>query len=297
MDFIIGGLAGVGSGFFTNPLELIKTRMQVQGELAAKGQYAVQYKNFLHAGVVIARNEGILALQAGLVPAQWFQFVLNGIRLGLFQKLTDLGYTKNKNGETVFYKTVILGGVCGVLGAVVGSPLLLIKTHLQTQSAQQISFGYQHNHEGFLDAFKKIYNQQGVKGLFRGTFSATPKYFVGSTSQLTAFNYCKTWLNTYPLYLESPLLTAFTASFIGGFVASILNTPFDLISTRLYNQGVDKNGRGMLYKNYGDCVLKICKSEGLFGLYKGFWAGYLRLGPHTVLSLVFWDRLKDRHKK
>ncbi|KAK4876383.1 hypothetical protein RN001_012805 [Aquatica leii] len=296
MDFVIGGLAAVGSGFFTNPLELVKTRMQIQGELAARGQYSVQYKNFFNAGLVIAKHDGILALQAGLVPAQWFQFILNGIRLGLFQKLTDRGFTKNKNGEIVLHKTILLGGVCGVLGAVVGSPLYLIKTHLQTQAAQKISFGHQHNHDGTLSAFRKIYTEQGIKGLFRGTCSAIPRNFVGSTSQLTSFDYCKRWLNQYPLYRSSPLLTTFSASFIGGFVATVFITPFDLVSTRLYNQGVDKNGKGLLYKNYADCVLKICKSEGVYGLYKGFWAGYLRLGPHTVLSLVFWDQLKNVHK-
>ncbi|KAF5278785.1 hypothetical protein FQR65_LT15513 [Abscondita terminalis] len=297
MDFVIGGFAAVGSGFFTNPLELVKTRMQVQGELAAKGQYSVQYKNFLNAGLVIAKHDGILALQAGLVPAQGFQFILNGIRLGLFQTLTDLGFTKNKSDKVILHKTIILGGVCGVLGAVVGSPLYLIKTHLQTQAAQEISFGHQHNHDGTVDAFRKIYAQQGVKGLFRGTCSAIPRNFVGSTSQLTSFDYCKRWLNQHRLYINSPLLTTFTASFIGGFIATVFITPFDLISTRLYNQGVDRNGRGILYKNYADCVLKVCQSEGIFGLYKGFWAGYLRLGPHTVLSLVFWDQLKNIHKE
>ncbi|KAK5645020.1 hypothetical protein RI129_006320 [Pyrocoelia pectoralis] len=292
MDFVIGGLAAVGSGFFTNPLELVKTRMQIQGELSTRGQYVVRYKNFFNAGLVIAKHDGLLALQAGLVPAQWFQFVLNGIRLGLFQTLNDKGFTKNEKGETVLYRTIMLGGVCGSLGAVVGSPLYLVKTHLQTQAAQQISFGHQHNHDGTVDAFRNIYSQQGIKGLFRGTLSAIPRNFVGSTSQLTSFEYCKNWLKKHPLYYNSPLLTTFTASFIGGFIATIFITPFDLISTRLYNQGVDPKGRGLLYKGYLDCVFKIVQSEGVFGLYKGFWAGYLRLGPHTVLSLVFWDQLK-----
>lgn len=40
-EFLIGGLATCGAGFFTNPLEVVKTRMQLQGELRAHGQYAV----------------------------------------------------------------------------------------------------------------------------------------------------------------------------------------------------------------------------------------------------------------
>lgn len=82
MEFLIGGAAAVGAGFFTNPLEVLKTRMQLQGELRAKGQHAVYYKNVLHAGYVVAKNDGILALQKGLVPALWVQLVMNGMRLG-----------------------------------------------------------------------------------------------------------------------------------------------------------------------------------------------------------------------
>lgn len=33
IEFLLGGLATCGAGFFTNPLEVVKTRMQLQGEL------------------------------------------------------------------------------------------------------------------------------------------------------------------------------------------------------------------------------------------------------------------------
>lgn len=85
MDFMIGGLAAVGAGFFTNPLEVVKTRMQLQGELHAKGQHTVHYKNIIHASYTIAKHDGMLALQAGLVPGLWFQLILNGTRLGYLE--------------------------------------------------------------------------------------------------------------------------------------------------------------------------------------------------------------------
>lgn len=80
MDFIIGGVAAVGAGLFTNPLEVAKTRMQLQGELLARGKYAMHYKNAPHALYIIAKNEGILAVQKGLVPGLWVQLFLNGFR-------------------------------------------------------------------------------------------------------------------------------------------------------------------------------------------------------------------------
>lgn len=82
MDYAIAGLAAVCAGFFTNPLEVLKVRMQLQGELKKKGEHPVHYRNILHAGYVVAKNDGVLALQRGLVSALWVQLIMNGLRLG-----------------------------------------------------------------------------------------------------------------------------------------------------------------------------------------------------------------------
>jgi solute carrier family 25 protein 34/35 len=79
-----------------------------------------------------------------------------------------------------------------------------------------------------------------VKGLFRGGSSAVPRAFVGSTSQLTSFAYCKEFMRKYDILTNSPLLMTFTASMVGGVAISLMMTPFDLVSTRLYNQGEEK---------------------------------------------------------
>jgi solute carrier family 25 protein 34/35 len=136
-----------------------------------------------------------------------------------------------------------------------------------------------------------------VKGLFRGGSSAVPRAFVGSTSQLTSFAYCKEFMRKYDILTNSPLLMTFTASMVGGVAISLMMTPFDLVSTRLYNQGVDQFGKGLLYNGYTDCVLKIWKTEGFLGFYKGLGPSYFRLGPHTVLCLVFWDEFKELYSR
>ncbi|XP_017781807.1 PREDICTED: solute carrier family 25 member 35-like [Nicrophorus vespilloides] len=293
MEFGVGGLAAVCAGFFTNPLEVMKVRMQLQGELNARGKHAVHYRNVFHAGYVIAKHDGILALQAGLVPALWFQLFLNGFRLGSYQTLANRGFMTDEKGKIVFYRTVIAGGVCGGVGAIIGSPLYLIKTHLQANAAKEIAFGHQHQHGGMVQGFANIFKSHGVTGLFRGASAAIPRAFFGSTAQLTSFNYCKVWLANYDFFKGKPLSSTFAASMVGGIVVAVVMTPFDLISTRLYNQGVDAKGKGLLYNNYLDCVLKIQRSEGFLGFYKGLGACYFRLGPHTVLTLVFWDQLKS----
>jgi len=77
-----------------------------------------------------------------------------------------------------------------------------------------------------------------------------------------------------------------------GVVVVMMMTPFDVVSTRLYNQGTDAAGRGLLYRNVTDCFVRTFVAEGVWGFYKGAGASFFRLGPHTVLSLVIWNQLQ-----
>lgn len=126
IEFAIGALAAVGAGFFTNPIDVIKVRLQLQGELETRKTYKKIYKNTLHAGYLIAKHEGITALQAGIVPALYFQVVLNGIRLGIYNTAKKYDLITNDKGDTDILKTVVLTGTSGSVGAVLGSPFYMV---------------------------------------------------------------------------------------------------------------------------------------------------------------------------
>ena len=83
-----------------------------------------------------------------------------------------------------------------------------------------------------------------------------------------------------------------TSSMCASVFVAVAMTPFDVVTTRMYNQGVDAHGRGLIYNHFGDVFVKIFKREGVLGFFKGIGPHYFRLGPHTILSLVFWDKLK-----
>lgn len=116
---------------------------------------------------------------------------------------------------------------------------------------------------------------------------------VGSSVQLSTFSKTKDWLSGFETFNESIFLTAFTSSILSGFYTSLAMNPFDTIATRMFNQGTAPDGRGLLYKNLFDCFVKIVRVEGPLALYKGLISNYMRLGPHTVLNLTFWDLFKN----
>lgn len=115
----------MGAACITNPVDVLKIRLQLQGELEARGTYKKIYRNTVHAAYVIARHEGLIALQSGLVPALFYQICLNGARLGTYHFAKRYGIILNEKNETSIVKTSLVCGFAGVCGAVIGSPFYL----------------------------------------------------------------------------------------------------------------------------------------------------------------------------
>ncbi|XP_059607705.1 solute carrier family 25 member 35-like isoform X2 [Phlebotomus argentipes] len=294
MDFVIGGAAACSAGIFTNPLDLIKTRQQLHGELdrAKPRGHQNPYRNIFTSVRTIVKTDGILGLQKGLAPALGFQLVMNSTRLGLYDTFDKLGWTRGKSGHHSPFLLVFWGGFSGATGSVLATPLYLVKTQIQAMSSGDAAVGHQHQHRGMLDAFRTIYKDSGVAGLWRGSVAILCRTAVGSSVQLSTFTACKDFCHKYEIFHNSVFLTACSASVVSGFLMVCCMTPLDVISTRLFNQGVDEKGRGLLYRNIFDCFLKTFKCEGLRGLYKGFRPMFYRAAPHTILNLTFWDMFK-----
>ena len=53
-----------------------------------------------------------------------------------------------------------------------------------------------------------------------------------------------------------------------------------------------RSGRGVLYESTLDCLLKTAKSEGPMTVFRGFNMQWLRLGPHTTISLMCFEQLR-----
>ncbi|XP_069502303.1 solute carrier family 25 member 35-like [Ambystoma mexicanum] len=289
MDFILSGLAGCAACLFSNPLEVVKTRMQLQGELCARGTYSTHYRNAFQAMYAIARKDGALALQRGLSAGLLYQFCMNGVRLGTYAALESAGHTKGP------IRSPLAGAAAGVMGALIGSPAYLVKTHLQTQSASEIAVGHQHPHRGMVHAFCSIYKEHGLLGLWRGAGAAVPRVTVGSAAQLSCFSFSKEMVNNLKVFSPDSWLVALCAGMISSVALVVAMTPFDVISTRIYNQPVDPRGKGLMYRGVLDCFSKTIRNEGFLGLYKGIGASYFRTGPHTILSLLFWNELRKHY--
>ncbi|XP_036882845.1 solute carrier family 25 member 35 isoform X2 [Manis javanica] len=270
MDFLMSGLAACGACLFTNPLEVVKTRMQLQGELQAPGTYQRHYRNVFHAFITIGRVDGLAALQKGLGPALLYQFLMNGIRLGTYGLAEAGGYLHSDDGSLSPARSAAAGALAGVMGAYLGSPIYM----------------------GMFQALTKIGQKHGLVGLWRGAMGGLPRVIIGSSTQLCTFSSTKDLMTQWELFPPQSWKVALAASMVSGIAVVLAMTPFDVVSTRLYNQPTDTQGKGLMYRGMLDALLQTARTEGIFGMYKGIGASYFRLGPHTILSLFFWDQLR-----
>ncbi|XP_035436168.1 solute carrier family 25 member 35 isoform X2 [Spodoptera frugiperda] len=292
MDFVIGGLAGAGATIFTNPMDVVKTRMQLQGELRARTDATTRYRGIFHALYVIARADGALALQKGLAPAMVLGFTMNSVRLGMYHVAEVNGWTKNKNGDISIEKAIFWSSVSGVMSGVTGNPASVVKTRIQAAAHPSIAVGRQHRYKGMFDGIVTIYKTEGLRGFFAGVSATCTRLAIGSAAQLTTFSKFKEYLLSRGYFEDAPLTLSFWASIVCGVIVVCIETPLDVANTRLYNQGSSATG-AVLYTGVLDCLSKIYRTEGLHGLYKGLGPLYLRIAPHTTLSLVIWDMLNN----
>ncbi|KAF9454193.1 mitochondrial carrier [Macrolepiota fuliginosa MF-IS2] len=299
--FVCGAIAACTAVTVSNPAEVAKTRLQLQGELAKSGGKRV-YKNTLDVWAKTWRNEGIRGLQRGLPPAYAYQILLNGSRLGFYEPLRRKfnKFFGLDIEEHVPFTSVLAGAVSGAVGASLGNPLFLIKARMQAYSPA-LPVGAQHYYKSSFDAVKTILRAEGPRGLIRGIDAAILRTSMGSSVQLPSYNFTKNQLVKRGILPADSTWTFLISSTISGACVCVAMQPADTALTRMYNQptvaGPDGRMRGTLYKNPLDCLWKTFKIEGVRGLYKGSTAHFMRIAPHTIITLTANDLIVGLYKK
>ncbi|KAI5811097.1 mitochondrial carrier domain-containing protein [Peziza echinospora] len=282
--FLAGGIAACGAVTVTHPFETVKTRLQLQGELAAKSETKRLYTGVFQGVRVIVVNEGVRGILAGLGAAYCYQTLLNGCRLGFYEPiravLTTATHGNSQSQSAII--NLISGASSGILGAAIGSPFFLVKTRLQSYSPF-LPVGTQHKYKSATDGFKKIYATEGFRGLYRGVGAAMVRTGFGSSVQLPTYYFAKRRLETYGGMKDTPALHL-AASAASGFVVCCVMHPPDTVMSRMYNQ------TGNLYSGIWDCVKKTIMTEGPLAIYKGYFAHLARILPHTILTLTLAEQ-------
>jgi solute carrier family 25, member 34/35 len=101
-----------------------------------------------------------------------------------------------------------------------------------------------------VDGLRDIYRTTGIAGLWRGADAAVVRTMIGSATQLTTYAFSKDLVRRSSLgraHADKPWLVEAGGAMLSGVAVAVAMNPFDVISTRLYNQ----SPTAPLYSGYG----------------------------------------------
>jgi len=144
-EILSGGAAGLLQVVVTNPMEIVKLRMQLQGESGVK----------LSAGATVAEL-GLRGLFRG-VTACWLRDIpFSFIFFPLFAHLK-----KAFSGNDSIVGLFAAGGVAGALAAGAVTPCDVIKTRLQVKGGDL-------RYSGIADCARKLLKEEGIAAFSKG---------------------------------------------------------------------------------------------------------------------------------
>lgn len=170
------------------------------------------------------------------------------------------------------------GIASGGISSFVATPLDVVKIRLQVKGEQR--------YRGLMHGLIDVGRTEGISGLYKGWEPTMIRAAILTGSQVASYDQIKRFLINNG-YMTEGLALHTVASFLAGLITTITTSPVDVIKTR-YQNTPSQSG---IYTGVFDCLVKSVKAEGVFGLYKGFLPNWMRLGPHSVISLLMYDNM------
>ncbi|XP_024028813.1 mitochondrial uncoupling protein 4 [Morus notabilis] len=314
--FVEGGVASIIAGCSTHPLDLIKVRMQLQGEKPSLPNPALRPALVfssssssagihvapslpppprvgpISVGIRIMQTEGVAALFSGVSATVLRQTLYSTTRMGLYDVLKTK-WSDPETGSMPLARKITAGLFAGGIGAAVGNPADVAMVRMQADG--RLPAAQRRNYRGVGDAITSMARQEGVGSLWRGSALTVNRAMIVTASQLASYDQFKEMILEKGV-MSDGIGTHVAASFTAGFVAAVASNPVDVIKTRVMNMRVEP-GVVAPYSGALDCALKTVRAEGPMALYKGFVPTISRQGPFTVVLFVTLEQVRKLLKE
>jgi len=289
-----GGLASAGAACCTHPLDLVKVHLQTQQQ----GKMSL-----VRQTVLIVNQQGIGALYSGLTASLLRQLTYSTTRFGIYE-VTKKSIGGSNPDSIPFYQKAFIAGFSGAVGGLVGTPGDLVNVRMQNDI--KLPVDQRRNYKHAIDGVIRVYKEEGVRRLFSGASTASSRAVLMTIGQLSFYDQIKISLINSG-YFSDNTLTHVTASLAAvcifrfyvdlrdwltliltcfqGAIATTMTQPLDVIKTRAMNA---KPGE---FKNMMHLITYTARL-GPMGFFKGYIPAFVRLGPQTILTFVFFEQLR-----
>lgn len=267
----------------THPIDLIKVRLMMD---MSRGMA----ENPFTVAVNIVRHDGIFGLYKGLSASLLRQATYSMTRFGVYGPVKN--FITGKDNTPSAFEKIASGMIAGAIGAIVGNPADLTMVRMQADGKAPAHLRYNYTSVG--NGLARIVREEGVLNLWRGSQPTIVRAMLVTAAQLGAYDQFKYMLLHQFKLFDDNLMLHIVASLGAGFVAAVVTNPVDVVKTRLMNQGNAASSAAnqsiVRYKGMADCFAMIAKQEGFAGFYKGFVPNFLRLGPQTIMTFIFYEQ-------
>lgn len=280
--WLAGGLSNAITSAILNPMDVAKTRLQVERRVLQDISGTMNHLNLRSILKQLYSENGVVGLWTpGLFPSVLREMLSSGVRAGLYVPVRDLInniiFDKTENNDKIesLPCKIIAAMVTGSVGSIFSNPVDLIKIRLMVDPNMYPST---------LSAFAIIHEKEGFSAFFKGVLPSTLRGAFIAAGELATYDHSKAMLKTQFLIPEGYQLHLF-ASLITGIVATTVAAPFDMIKTRAMH-AMSRDGSSMM------SVFKEIVKEGPFALFRGWLPSYLRLGPHAFICFPIFEQLR-----
>lgn len=318
-------IAGTSSGIIAtavcSPLDVAKTRIQVQSSSAAA---STKYSGVIEALMTIYRQEGVLGWYSGFTPAVCSVAVFWMVYFPCYDYFKDhiAHFFNVLPSLPVVHLTA--AGCAGFVTDIITNPLWVVRTRLATQSLL-LTQGLVQAEAGAEPAmtkplytsmrhcFQRIASEEGPLAFFSGLSASLlglshimiqfPLYerlkaelsrdqqfrrqgvhsFNAAQGRPDASNSVNACQHSQP---HAQMGHIIAASAISKFVASTITYPHEVIRARLqFDHG------GKLYAGLLDATIKTFRAEGVLGFWLGFRLNIARTVPQAVVTFTIYEQL------
>ncbi|XP_041469675.1 mitochondrial 2-oxodicarboxylate carrier-like [Lytechinus variegatus] len=273
-----GGSAGLVEVSIMHPLDVIKTRFQIQGAPNS----TMKYNGMWDCVKQMTRTEGTLSLYKGILPPIMAETPKRATKFFTFEQYKKIFLFGSPSPTAL---TFTLAGLCsGLTEGVLINPFEVVKVRLQadqnTFKKQPSAFGMA-RHVIRTDGF-------GSDGLFRGLTATLGRHGVFNMIYFSFYHNIKDLIPSS----QDPRLEfgrKFVIGLMAGCLGSTINIPFDVAKSRI--QGPQPVPGEVKYKGCFRTIAMVYREEGFFALYRGLLPKIMRLGPGGAIMLLVYDHV------
>ncbi|KAF0292371.1 Mitochondrial folate transporter/carrier [Amphibalanus amphitrite] len=248
------------------------------------------YNGMLNAFGTIFSTEGVRGLYRGVTPNVWGAGSAWGLYFLFYGSIKSYMQDGDSQKDLGAARHMLAASEAGVLTLVVTNPIWVVKTRLCLQYTSDVSnLPESKKYGGMIDAFRKTYQYEGVRGLYKGFIpgvwgvSHGALQFMVYEQMKTAYNVRRgqaidAKLSTFE-YLQFAALSKLLAAFV--------TYPYQVVRARLQDHHVE-------YAGSMDVIRRILRYEGVRGLYKGLTPYLCHVTPNICCVFLVYELLANR---